>query len=528
MTRSAIAAILVIGGIVACRRLPADDPPNADLPALNVIAALPGASAETVASSVATPLERQFSTIAGVRSMTSSSSLGETSITIHFDPSRGIDAAARDVQAAIFKAQLLLPQAMTSPPFFRKGDPADAPILYLALTSDAVPLSQLGEFAESRMAQRIAMVSGVGQVLVYGGSKRAVHVQLDPDAMAAHGIAIDQIEAAAQPGGQFGMLAFRNGSPIRLSDVAKIVDGVADERAAAWYNDRRAVILAVQRQPGANASEVAGEIRKLLPDFRAQKPTAVSVDIVENLPESILGFTEFDQDASFQLMVKCQREAAGVLTQDPAVESLISILNGDTGQLFLRLKPEGAIRDIRQKLAVLPGIKVHVWSSVPRRLTLTSADFGELAEWAPKVEARLQALPDVQDVTSDLPSTGPQPTVKIDPAKARAFGVTAAQVENAFSVALGNRRISNDPVVILELPNPRLFSNLYILGPGDKLVRVDTVATLSMTIGPRTVNHTDQFPSVTFLFDLRPGAAIDIDKALAGLRLPPSIHVKNR
>jgi multidrug efflux pump subunit AcrB len=523
VTRSAIAAILVIGGIVACRRLPADDPPNADLPALNVIAALPGASAETVASSVATPLERQFSTIAGVRSMTSISRLGETSITIQFDPSRNIDAAARDVQAAIAKAQ----SAMTSPPLLRKGDPADPPILYLTLTSETLPLSQLRELAESRMARRIAMVSGVGQVLVHGGSRGAVHIVLDPDAMAAHAIAIDQVEAAAQAGGQFGTLAFRNGSPIRLSDVAKIVDGVADERAAAWYNDRRAVIMAIQRQPGANASQVLSDIRKLLPDFTAEKPAAASIDIVEYLP-SILGFTKFVQGASFEQMTESQRRVSSILAKDSTVGLSISILSGDTGQVFLRLKPQGVIQDIRQKLAGLPGLRVHLWDSSPRRLTLMSADFGELAEWAPKVEARLRSLPDIQDVTSDLPSTGPHPTVNVDPGKARAFGVTAAQVENAFSVALGNRRISNDPVVILELPNPRMFSKLYITGQSDKLVRVDSVATLAMTMGPQTVNHTDLMPSVTISFDLRPGAAIDIDKALAGLRLPPSIHVKNR
>jgi multidrug efflux pump subunit AcrB len=522
MTRRAIAAILVIGGIVACQRLPASDPPKADLPAINVIAALPGASAETVASSIATPLERRFSMLAGVKSVTSSSRLGETSITIQFDPSRDIDAAAHDVLEAIAKVQ-----SATTSPLLRKGDPADPPILYLALTSDTVPLSQLGEFAESRMAQRISMVSGVGQVLVHGESKRAVHIVLDPDAMAAHAIAIDQVEAAVEPGGQFGTLAFRNGSPIRLGNVAKIVDGVADERAAAWYNDRRAVILAIQRRPGANASQVLGEIRKLLPYFTAEKPAAARIDVVEN-PPSILGFTEFVQGASFEQMAEAQRRVSSILAKDPTVELSISILSRDTGQVFLRLKPQGVIQDIRQKLAGLSGIRIHLWYSSPRRLTLTSADFGELAEWAPKVEARLRSLPDLQDVASDLPSTSPQLTVNIDPGKARAFGVTAAQVENAFSVALGNRRISNDPVVILELPDPRMFSKLYITGQGDKLVRVDTVATLTMTMGPRVVNHLDLMPSVTFSFDPNYGAAFDIDKALAGLHLPQSIHIKSR
>ncbi len=189
---------IVLFGVMGYRLLPVSDLPNVDFPTLQVSASLPGASPETMASSVATPLERQFSTIAGLDSMNSSSGIGSTQITLQFNLSRNLDAAAQDVQAAIAAAQRQLPPDMPSPPTYHKVNPADQPILYLALTSPTLPLSQLDEYGETLMAQRISTVTGVAQVLVYGAQKYAVRIQLDPDALAARGIGIDEVTQAVQ------------------------------------------------------------------------------------------------------------------------------------------------------------------------------------------------------------------------------------------------------------------------------------------------------------------------------------------
>ncbi len=189
---------IVLFGIMGYRLLPVSDLPNVDFPVVQVSAALPGASPETMASSVATPLERQFSTIAGLDSMNSTSGLGATQITLQFNLSRDLDAAAQDVQAAIAAAQHQLPTDMPSPPTYQKVNPAASPILYLALTSPSLPLSQLDEYGETLMAQRISTVSGVAQVLVYGAQKYAVRIQLDPDALAARGLGLDEVTQAVQ------------------------------------------------------------------------------------------------------------------------------------------------------------------------------------------------------------------------------------------------------------------------------------------------------------------------------------------
>ena len=193
---SLLMGAIALFGTVAYRQLPVSDLPNVDFPTLQVTAALPGASPDTMAASVATPLENQFSTIAGVESMTSINSLGSTQITLEFDLNRSLDGAAIDVQSAITQGSRLLPQGMPSPPTFAKVNPADQPILYLALTSKQVPLWTLDEFAESRLAQRISMVTGVAQVQVLGAQKYAVHVQMDPHSLAAHKIGINEVETS--------------------------------------------------------------------------------------------------------------------------------------------------------------------------------------------------------------------------------------------------------------------------------------------------------------------------------------------
>src|SRR5213595_2307803 len=315
MTTLVMAAILLFG-VIAYRTLPVSDLPPVDFPTISVSASLPGASPETMASSVATPLERQFSTIAGIDSMSSVSAQGLTQITIQFSLARDIDAAAQDVQAAIAKAARQLPPGMPSPPTYSKVNPADSPILYLALTSPTLPLSTVDEYAETMMAQRISMVNGVAQVSVFGAQQYAVRVQLDPNKLASRGIGIDEVRQAVSQGnanlptgtlngthqaltvqanGQLMnaadyrplIVAYRNGAPVRLQELGRVLDSVQNDKIASWVNNTRAISMAVQRQPGINAVQVVDNIRKLMPDFRALLPASVKLEILYDRSQSI-------------------------------------------------------------------------------------------------------------------------------------------------------------------------------------------------------------------------------------------------
>jgi HAE1 family hydrophobic/amphiphilic exporter-1 len=314
-----MAAIALFGG-VAYRSLAVSDLPNVDFPTLLVTASLPGASPETMASAVATPLENQFSTIAGLNSMTSSNSLGNTRITLEFDLNRKLDGAAVDVQAAITQASRLLPPGMPTPPTFTKVNPADQPILYIALTSPTLPLWTLDEFAETRIAQRISMISGVAQVQVLGAQKYAVHVQMDPHALAARQVGINEIETTLknwnvnlptgaiigpqraftlQASGQLltadqykpVVVAYRAGSPVRLEELGKIIDSVEDDKTASWFynhnGNSRSIILAIQRQPGTNTIDVTDGVKNLLPLFKAELPPSVNMDILYDRSDTI-------------------------------------------------------------------------------------------------------------------------------------------------------------------------------------------------------------------------------------------------
>jgi HAE1 family hydrophobic/amphiphilic exporter-1 len=313
VTTTLIMLGILIFGISAFFQLPVSDLPNVDYPAISVSASLPGASPETMAAAVATPLEKQFSTIAGIDSMTSTSTLGSTQITLIFNLSRNIDAAAQDVQAAIAQAQRQLPQDMPSPPTYRKVNPADQPILYLALSGPTLPMYSLDEYGQTLMAQRISMVSGVAQVQVYGAQKYAVRIWLNPTALASRGIGINEVTDAVVNGnvnlptgilygpykaitieatGQLNdaaayeplIVAYRNGSPVRLKDIGQVIDSVEDDKTAAWYvtptEQRRSVILAIQRQPGTNTVAVADAVLRLLPSFREQMPAGVSLNVL--------------------------------------------------------------------------------------------------------------------------------------------------------------------------------------------------------------------------------------------------------
>ena len=306
---------LLLFGIVGYSHLSVSDLPSVDYPIISVNASLPGASPETMASAVATPLEKQFSTIAGVEAMNSSSSLGSTSITLQFGLDRDIDAAAQDVQAAITKTLRSLPTGIT-PPSYQKVNPADQPILFLSLTSNMLSLSKLDDYAENSLAQRISTIAGVAQVSVFGAQKYAVRIQLDPRALASRGIAIGAVADAVgnanvnlptgtlwgpnrsatiaatgqlQDAAAFGsiIVANRDGSPVRLRDLGQVRDDVQNNRVASWYGRQRAITLAVQRQPGTNTVQVAGAVRTLLKQIEPQLPASVQVHVLYDRSESI-------------------------------------------------------------------------------------------------------------------------------------------------------------------------------------------------------------------------------------------------
>ena len=314
MTTLVMAAILLFG-IVGYRLLPVSDLPNVDFPTISVSASLPGASPETMASAVATPLEKQFTTIAGVDQMTSTSTQGNTSITLQFTLDRNIDAAAQDVQAAISKTLRQLPPGII-PPSYQKVNPADSPILYFALTSQTLPLSVLDEYGETFLSQRISTVPGVAQVQVFGSQKYAVRIQLDPRQLAARKIGIDQVADAVNAGnvnlptgtlwgtdkaytvqanGQLVsapafrqlIVAYRNGSPVRLQDVGQVLDDVQDNKTASWFDGNRSIVLAVQRQPGTNTVEVSQAVQRLMGSLESQLPASVRVTVLYDRATSI-------------------------------------------------------------------------------------------------------------------------------------------------------------------------------------------------------------------------------------------------
>jgi HAE1 family hydrophobic/amphiphilic exporter-1 len=315
MTTLVMSGILLFG-IIGFEQLPVSDLPSVDYPTIQVSASLPGANPETVASAIATPLEKQFSTIAGVDNMSSVSSQGGAQITIQFSLNRDIDAAAQDVQAAIAKAARQLPPNMPSPPTYSKVNPADSPILFLAMSSPTLPLSDVDNYAENLLAEKISMINGVAQVSVYGAQQYAVRVQVDPNRLAAYGLGIDQVVQAIQSGNvnqSLGMLygkyqsftvqangqlndaaafrpmivAYRNGNPVRLEQLGNVLDSVQNDKGAAWFDSERAVLLAIQRQPGANTVQVVDNIKKLLPQFRASIPAAVKLDVANDRSLSI-------------------------------------------------------------------------------------------------------------------------------------------------------------------------------------------------------------------------------------------------
>jgi len=299
-------ASLIVFGIFAYRLLPVAALPAVDFPTIQITAIFPGASPETMASSVVSPIERQLSTISGITAMNSSSALGSAQITIQFDLGRSIDGAALDVQTALATSARLLPIEMTIPPSFRKVNPGDFPVIYISLRSDTVPLSTIDDYAETVIAPQLSQLPGVAQVLVYGAQKFAVRVQVNPIEAAARNISLEDVRsvvAKANSSTPVGVLtgpkqsvtlaatsalphaadyrdvvvAYRNGAPIKLNQIARVIDSVENDKIATWFNDARAIVLAVQRQPDANTVQVVDLVRETLPNMRAQVPPSIQM-----------------------------------------------------------------------------------------------------------------------------------------------------------------------------------------------------------------------------------------------------------
>ncbi|MGE3628024.1 MAG: efflux RND transporter permease subunit, partial [Hyphomicrobiales bacterium] len=311
-----VMSALIVFGLFAYRALPVSELPNVDFPTIEVRAALPGANPETMASSVAQPLEGEFSRIAGVRSMSSISAEGLTRISLEFDLDRNIDAAALDVQSAMSTAARELPPGMSEPPSFRKINPADFAIFYIGLSSRTQPITVVDDYAETLISQRLSTINGVAQVLIWGQQKYAVRIQVDPSALATRGIGLDEVERAVraantnQPTGSFSgphqataikttgqlrnaegfnslIVAYRNGAPVRLSEVGRAIDNVEFNKVSTWYGERQGLLLAVYRQPGSNTVRIVEDIEKLLPSLRQQLPASIDLEVMYDRAHSI-------------------------------------------------------------------------------------------------------------------------------------------------------------------------------------------------------------------------------------------------
>jgi hydrophobic/amphiphilic exporter-1 (mainly G- bacteria), HAE1 family len=328
MTTLVMAGIIIFGWM-SYQSLSISNLPSVDYPTIQVTAARPGASPETMAASVARPLEKQFSSIAGLDSLNSTSTFGKAQLTLQFTLNRSIDDAAQDVEAAISAAAGQIPNDLPNPPTYSKVNPADQPILYLYLDSPTLPLSDVDNYAETYLAQKLSTINGVAQVSVYGSQKYAARIQLNPQALAAHKIGIDQVQTAIQSGnvnlptgslsgahknfniqtnGQLQdaaayrklIVAYENGAPIYLNQLGRVIDGVEDPEVASWYDNTRAIILTIQRQPGTNTVQVVDTIQQLLPKLREQIPASVNIGVLYDASQSI---RESVDDVRFTLVL---------------------------------------------------------------------------------------------------------------------------------------------------------------------------------------------------------------------------------
>ena len=320
---------LLLAGSVAYLQLPVSALPQVDYPTIQVLGFYPGASPEVMASSVTTPLERQFGQLPGLKQMTSTSSFGASLVTLQFVLEHPIDVAEQEVQAAMNAAATFLPRDLPSPPIYSKVNPADTPIMTLALTSDTLPLNRVQDLADTNLAQKISQLPGVGLVSISGGQRPAVRVQADPTALASYGLSLEDVRAVLGQanvnqakgnlegprqsftigandqlltGAEYKtiVVAYRNGAPVRLSDVAEVIDGVENVKQAAWMNDKPAVIVNIQRQPGANIISVVDSIQKLLPQLKASLPQAIEMRVLTDRTTTIRASV---RDVQFSLIL---------------------------------------------------------------------------------------------------------------------------------------------------------------------------------------------------------------------------------
>src|SRR5580765_5128251 len=326
---SLLMAAILLAGLVAYRQLPVSALPQVDYPTIQVMTFYPGANPDVMTSSVTAPLERQFGQVPGLNQMTSTSSEGASVITLQFSLELNIDIAEQEVQAAINAATTYLPRDLPNPPIYSKTNPADAPILTLALTSKTLPLSKIQDLADTRLAQKISQLPGVGLVSISGGQKPAVRIQTNPNALTSYGLGLEDLRTSVaqanvnQAKGNFDgarqaytigandqlmssddyrplIIAYRNGAPVRLSNVATVIDDVENVKQAAWMNSTPAVILNIQRQPGANIISVVDRIQKLLPQLKASLPSSIQVSILMDRTTTIRASVE---DVQFELML---------------------------------------------------------------------------------------------------------------------------------------------------------------------------------------------------------------------------------
>src|SRR5215469_1824036 len=320
---------VVLVGVVAFRQLPVSALPQVDYPTIQVQTFYPGASPEVVTSSITAPLEKQFGQVPGLTQMTSISSFSSSLITLQFSLDLNIDIAEQEVQAAINASSTFLPSGLPFPPIYSKTNPADAPILTLAITSKTVPLPKIEELVETRMAQRISQLKGVGLVSISGGQRPAVRVQANPTALASYGLSLESLRTALgsanvnqakgsfdgpdqawtindndqlSAGAQYGpiILAYRNGAPVRIRDVATVIDGAENTKLAAWVNEDPAIVLNIQRQPGTNIISVVDTVQTILPTIEASLPQGVEARIIANRTTTIRASVK---DVEFELIL---------------------------------------------------------------------------------------------------------------------------------------------------------------------------------------------------------------------------------
>jgi len=397
---------LLVAGLVAYPLLPVAALPNVNYPTLTVTAQLPGANPQTMASSVASPLEQQFGEIPGLTQMTSASALGYVQVTLQFDLSRPIDGAVADTLSAINAATAYLPVGMPYPPLIRKVNPADTPILVLGITSDSLPLTVTDAYAQNILLQKISQISGVGLVGIGGAQQPTVRVQVDPEALAARGINLEDVRTVLGqanvdlPKGTLNsprqtytlntndqlfhpedyanlVIAYRNGSPVRIRDIGQAVSAGENELISAWYNQKRAVILAVQRQPGANVIETVNRIKSMLPVLQASIPPAVKINVISDRTQTIRASVS---DVQFTLMLTVALVIMVIFvflrsfwaTVIPAVTVPLSLVG-----TFAVLYELGYTLDNLSLMAL--SIAVGSWSTTPSSRSKTSCGISRMA-----------------------------------------------------------------------------------------------------------------------------------------------------